>query len=47
MSAQNQDPSGIVVTPLTLHIGAEIGNLDLKRPLPPAQLKAVRDALLK
>ena len=47
MSSSHQDPSGIVVTPLTLHIGAEISNLDLKQPLPAAQLKAVRDALLK
>ena len=47
MSSSNQDPSSIAVTPLTLHIGAEVGNLDLKKPLPPAQLKAVRDALLK
>jgi len=47
MSSSHQDPSGVVVTPLTLHIGAEISNLNLKQPLPAAQLKAVRDALLK
>ncbi|HEY2875440.1 MAG TPA: hypothetical protein VGJ56_26170 [Reyranella sp.] len=39
MSSSNQDPSGIVVTPLTLHIGAEISNLDLKKALPSAQLR--------
>jgi len=38
---------GIVVTPLTLHIGAEISGLDLSKPLPARQLKVVRDAFLK
>jgi alkyl sulfatase len=37
----------IDVTPLTLHIGAEISGLDLTKPLPPDQLKEVRDAFLK
>ena len=37
----------IDVAPLTLHIGAEISGVDLTRPLPPGQLKEVRDAFLK
>lgn len=37
----------IEVVPLTLHIGAEIRGVDLTKPLPPGQLKAVRDAFLK
>jgi taurine dioxygenase len=37
----------IEVVPLTLHIGAEIHGVDLTEPLPPAQLKAVREAFLK
>src|SRR3954470_22665393 len=39
--------NSIDVVPLTLHIGAEIRGVDLTRPLPPEQLKAVRDAFLK
>jgi alpha-ketoglutarate-dependent taurine dioxygenase len=37
----------IEVVPITLHIGAEIRGVDLTRPLPPAQLQAVREAFLK
>ncbi len=37
----------IDVAPLTLHIGAEISGVDLTKPLPPDQLKEVRDAFLK
>ena len=37
----------VEVVPLTLHIGAEIRGVDLTRPLPAEQLKAVRDAFLK
>ena len=40
-------PEPIEVVPLTLHIGAEIRGVDLTQPLPPEQLKAVRDAFLK
>ena len=40
-------PATIEVVPLTLHIGAEIRGVDLTRPLPPQQLKEVRDAFLK
>src|SRR5258708_26737959 len=38
---------GIDVVPLTLHIGAEIRGVDLAKPLPPNQLKEVREAFLK
>ena len=37
----------IEVTPLTLHIGAEIRGVDLTKPLPQEQLRAVREAFLK
>ena len=37
----------VEVVPLTLHIGAEIRGVDLSKPLPPEQLKQVRDAFLK
>lgn len=40
-------PEHIEVLPLTLHIGAEIRGVDLKKPMPPAQLKEVREAFLK
>lgn len=35
------------VVPLTLSIGAEIRGVDLSRPLPEAELRAVRDAFLR
>jgi alpha-ketoglutarate-dependent sulfate ester dioxygenase len=47
VASTSHQGEGIVVTPLTLHIGAEISGLDLRKPLPPAQIKAVRDAFLK
>ena len=53
MNASHQHRTGaatgaaIEIVPLTLHIGAEIRGVDLKRPLPPEQLKEVRDAFLK
>jgi taurine dioxygenase len=37
----------IEIVPLTLHIGAEIRGVDLKKPLPPEQLHEVRQAFLK
>ena len=40
-------PSGIEVTPLSIHIGAEIGGVDLARPLTPQQVRDIRAALLK
>jgi taurine dioxygenase len=43
--AGTNDP--IEIVPLTLHIGAEIRGVDLKRPLPPEQLQAVRAVFLK
>jgi alpha-ketoglutarate-dependent taurine dioxygenase len=47
MLSSSQETVGVVVTPLTLHIGAEISGVDLKKPLSSAQLNAVRDAFLK
>lgn len=40
-------PSTIEVAPLAIHIGAEIGGVDLTRPLPPEQVRDIRAALLK
>lgn len=37
----------VEIVPLTLHIGAEIRGVDLTKPLPPDQVKQVRDAFLK
>ena len=39
--------NSVEVVPLTLHIGAEINGVDLTRPLPENQLRAVREAFLK
>src|ERR1041384_5557671 len=39
--------TAVEVVPLTLHIGAEIRGVDLSKPLPPEQVKEVRDAFLK
>ena len=36
----------IDVTPLTLHIGAEISGVDLTKPFPPDQVRQVRNAFL-
>ena len=51
MASSSQQSTGtntyVEVVPLTLHIGAEIHGVDLSRPLPPEQLKEVRDAFLK
>src|SRR6201996_3697612 len=47
MPLSQQTPQSIEIVPLTLHIGAEIRGVDLTRPLPPQQLKEVRDAFLK
>jgi alpha-ketoglutarate-dependent sulfate ester dioxygenase len=47
MSLSQQTPRSIEIVPLTLHIGAEIRGVDLKKPLPPQQVKEVRDAFLK
>lgn len=37
----------VEVAPMSIHIGAEIRGVDLSRPLPPAHVKTVRDALNK
>src|ERR1700755_2723387 len=47
MSLSQQTPQSIEVVPLTLHIGAEIRGVDFTKPLPPQQVKEVRDAFLK
>ena len=47
MSLSQQTPRSIEIVPLTLHIGAEIRDVDLTKPLPPQQVKEVRDAFLK
>ena len=46
-SAGAGSKGAIEVVPLTLHIGAEIRGADLTKPLPPDQLKQVREAFLK
>ena len=40
-------PSAVTVSPLAIHIGAEIGGVDITRPLPPEQVRDIRAALLK
>jgi taurine dioxygenase len=40
-------PSTVTVTPLAIHIGAEIGGVDITRPLAPEQVRDIRNALLK
>jgi alpha-ketoglutarate-dependent taurine dioxygenase len=40
-------PSSIEVTPLSVHIGAQIGGVDLSQPLPPEQLRDIRATWLK
>src|SRR5262249_46215281 len=47
MSLSQQTPQSIKIVPLTLHIGAEIRGVDLRKPLPPQQVREVRDAFLK
>src|SRR5580658_10346497 len=47
MSLSQETPRRIEIVPLTLHIGAEIRGVDLTKPLPPQQVKEVRDAFLK
>lgn len=42
-----QEPSGVVVTPLTINIGAEISGVDLSRPLSSAEVDDIRAAFLK
>ena len=42
-----QNELSIEVSPLSIHIGAEIGGGDLTRPLPPQQVRDIRDALVQ
>ncbi len=42
-----QQAGAVEVVPMAIHIGAEIRGVDLSRPLPPAQVSAVRAALLR
>lgn len=41
------DDSAVSVTPLSVHIGAEIGGVDLSRPLAAGDVRAIRKALLR
>lgn len=45
--ATEADAAGIEIRPQSAHIGAEIRGADLSRPLPPAQVAAIRAALLQ
>jgi taurine dioxygenase len=45
--ATAQQAEAVKVEPMSIHIGAEIHGVDLSRPLPPAQVGAIRAALLK
>lgn len=42
-----QPAAAVEVMPMSIHCGAEIRGVDLSRPLPPAQVSAVRAALLR
>ena len=42
-----EQTAAIDVMPMSIHIGAEIRGADLSRPLPPAQVSAIRAALLR
>ena len=44
--SQVRDYDTITVTPCTPHIGAEIGNIDLTRPLSNRQVEEVHDAII-
>src|SRR6201996_880362 len=46
-AAAIQKEAELTVNPLSAHIGAEIGGVDLTRALSPAQVEAIRAALLK
>ena len=45
--ARETAPSAVKVAPLAIHIGAEIGGVDITRPLAPAEVRDIRAALLK
>jgi alpha-ketoglutarate-dependent sulfate ester dioxygenase len=42
-----QQAGSVDVTPMAIHIGAEIRGVDLSRPLPPEHVSAIRAALLR
>lgn len=44
---ETRSPTAIEVQPLSVHIGAEIGGVDLTRPLAARQVQEIRAALLK
>ena len=44
---QETATSSIEISPLTLHVGAEIAGVDLSKPLPPEQVRDIRGALLQ
>jgi len=39
--------ANLTVTPITPHVGAEVGNVDLTKPLTPGQVNGIKDALAK
>ena len=45
--AGEQRATGIEVQPLSVHIGAEIGGVDLSRPLAPDEVSDIWAALLR
>jgi alpha-ketoglutarate-dependent taurine dioxygenase len=46
-AAERPAPSSIEVSPLSIHLGAEIRGVDLSKPLPPEQVRDIRTALLE
>ena len=42
-----RNETSIEVAPLSVHIGAEIGGVDLTKPLPPEQIQDIKAALVK
>jgi taurine dioxygenase len=45
--AVGRQAGSVEIAPMAIHIGAEIRGVDLSRPLPPEQVRAVRAALLR
>jgi len=43
----NEEPTEITVSPVSIHIGAEIGGVDLTKPLSEKAVREIRAALLK
>ena len=44
---QPSEATHITVQPMTVHIGAEIGGVDLTQPLNPVEIDTIRQALLR